>query len=131
MRPLSIVEAWQDAVNARDSARLLDLSASEIEVVGPRGSGFGHQVLQEWLGRAGLTLTTLRAFARGDLIVLEQKAIWGAADTGDSTGDTILASTFHVDSQGRVARFVRYGTLGEALAAAGLDATDEANPPVE
>ena len=44
---LSIVEAWQEAVNTRDTARLLDLSAPDIEVVGPRGSGFGRQVLQE------------------------------------------------------------------------------------
>jgi hypothetical protein len=122
---LRIVEAWQEAVNTRDSARLLDLSDPEIEVVGPRGSGFGRQVLQEWLDRAGLTLTTLRAFARGDQVVLEQKGLWRAVDTGDVTGDKRLASAFRVNDQHQIARFVRYDELGQAFEATGLDPMDE------
>lgn len=122
---LHVVAAWQEAVNEQDSARLVALSAPEIEVAGPRGSGFGHQLLKEWLGRAGLRLTTLRTFARGDVVVLEQQAEWRASGTGEVTGNTILAAAFRVDAQLRVARFARYDTLGEALEAAGLDETDE------
>jgi hypothetical protein len=122
---LSIVEAWQEAVNTRDTARLLDLSAPDIEVVGPRGSGFGRQVLQEWLGRAGLALTTLRAFARGDQVVLEQQGVWHAVDTGAVTGDKIVASAFRVNDQHQIARFVRYDELGDAFEATGLDPMDE------
>ena len=58
---LRVAHAWQDAANAQDIPRLLELSAPDIEIIGPRGSGFGHQLLKEWLARAGLTLTTQRA----------------------------------------------------------------------
>jgi Domain of unknown function (DUF4440) len=125
--PLSVVEAWQEAANRQDAARLLELSAPNIEVVGPRGSGFGRQLLLEWLGRAGLSLTTLRAFVRHDAVVLEQQAVWHAVDTGEVTGEMVLASAFRVDSQNQVARVARCDTLGEALATTGLDVADEVN----
>jgi ketosteroid isomerase-like protein len=52
---LDSVLAWQAAVNAQDLDGLLEHSAPDIAVVGPRGTGVGHQVLREWLARAGLT----------------------------------------------------------------------------
>lgn len=123
--PLRIVQRWQEAANTRDIALLGELSAPDIAVVGPRGSGFGRQLLVEWLGRAGLTLTTVRAFVRGDMVVLEQRGVWRALDTGEVTGDQSLASVFHVNQHGQVDKFARYGHLGEALEAAGLDEQDE------
>ncbi len=65
---LNSVLAWQAAVNAQDLDGLLEHSAPDIAVAGPRGTGVGHQVLREWLARAGLTLTTTRAFVRGDTV---------------------------------------------------------------
>jgi ketosteroid isomerase-like protein len=50
---LAIAQQWQDATNTRDVERLLELSAPDIEIVGPRGSGHGHQLLRNWLGRVG------------------------------------------------------------------------------
>lgn len=122
---LRIVQEWQAAANAQDVARLLELSAPDIEVAGPRGSGYGHQLLREWLARAGLTLTTLRAFVRGSAVVLEQRGTWRSVDTGEVTGERTLASAFHVHDQHQVARFARFDSLKEALDAAGLDLSDE------
>jgi hypothetical protein len=121
--PFEIAQAWQLAANNQDSERLLALSDPNIELVGPRGSGFGHQLLRDWLGRAGLTLTTLRAFARGNSIVLAQHGVWRSSETGAVTGERDLASHFDVDGE-RVARFGRYDSLAEALAAAGLNDAD-------
>ena len=52
--PFAIVQAWQDAANSQNIDRLIELSDPNIEVVGPRGLGYGHQLLRNWLGRAGL-----------------------------------------------------------------------------
>jgi hypothetical protein len=121
--PFEIAEAWQQAANQQDVGRLLALSDPNIEVVGPRGSGFGHQLLRDWLGRAGLTLTTLRAFGRGNTVVLAQHAIWRSAEAGALASERELASRFDIEG-GRVARFARYDSLAEALAAAGLNESE-------
>ena len=125
--PPAIVQAWQDAANAQDVARLLDLSDPDIEVIGPRGSGRGHQLLRDWLGRAGLRLQTRRAFARGDAVVLAQHGVWRSIETGDVIGEAAVASRFRVAGQ-RVVQFARHDSLDAALAEAGLDYSDEASP---
>jgi hypothetical protein len=124
--PVEIAEAWQQAANQQDSERLLALSDPNIELVGPRGSGYGHQLLRDWLGRAGLRLTTLRAFGRGNTVVLAQHGIWRSVETEAATGERDLASQFVV-AGGRVMRFARYDSLAEALAAAGLSDADAIN----
>lgn len=117
---VAVVLAWQDAVNRQDADRLLALSAPDIEVVGPRGSGYGHQLVRDWLARAGLRLTTERIFARGEVVVVAQQGVWlGAAPL-----ERHLASRFRVTG-GRVAQFARYDDLASALAAAGLGDGDE------
>ncbi len=125
--PLAIVQAWQDAANARDVARLLDLSDPDIEVIGPRGSGCGHQLLRDWLGRAGLSLETRRVFVRGDAVVLAQHGVWRSVETGEVTGEADLASRFRVDGR-RVVQFARHDSLDAALAEAGLRYSDETSP---
>ena len=122
--PLAVVESWQEAVNALDVARLLELSAPNIEIMGPRGSGFGHQLLRAWLDRAGLSLTTVRAFVRGQTVVLEQRGVWRDPVSGALTGEQTLASVFRVDERQQVAAFARYDSLSDALAAAGLNEGD-------
>lgn len=113
-----------DAANRSDAERLLELSHADIEVVGPRGSGFGHQLLVAWLSRAGLTVDTLRAFVRGDSVVVEQHGVWRSIDTGEVTGERDLASRFRVEG-GKVMQFQRYDTLDAALGDAGLDYADD------
>ena len=121
---LAVVEAWNDAANRQDAERLTELSDPNIEIIGPRGSGYGHQVLRDWLARAGLTLTTVRAFARGNLVALAQHGVWRSLESGEITEERDLASHYRV-AVGRVLRFARYDTLAEALAATGLTEADE------
>lgn len=122
--PLAVVDDWVAAANARDAERLVELSDPNIEIVGPRGSGFGHQLLRDWLARAGLELETLRTFVRGDSVVLGQRGVWRSQETGAVTGEKVVASFFQV-KDGHIARFARYDSLEEAFAATGLDPSDE------
>lgn len=124
MEPIEVVDAWVAAANVQDAERLIALSDPQIEIVGPRGSGFGHQLLRDWLARAGLSLETLRSFARGPVVVLEQRGIWRSPETGEITGDKLVASAFTVSGE-RVITFARLDILDDALRTAGLQASDE------
>jgi hypothetical protein len=121
---VEVVQAWLDAANSQDIDRLIALSDPGIELVGPRGSGHGHQFLRDWLGRAGLHLQTLRVFARGSAVVVAQHGVWRSGEVGDVIGEQDVASRFVVDDD-RVSRFARHDALDEALAAAGLTVEDE------
>lgn len=122
--PSAIALAWQDAVNERDEERLLALSGPDIELVGPRGSGFGHKLLRDWLDRAGLSLQTLRVFERGGSVVLWQHGVWRSVETGEVIGESEVASRFRVENR-RVTQLVRRDDLDAALAEAGLGYADE------
>lgn len=121
--PFVIALAWQDAANRGDVDRLLELSAPEIEVVGPRGSGYGHQLLRDWLARAGLRLETIRVFADGNTVVVAQHGVWRSVDTGEVKGERSGASSFRVEGR-RVARIERYDSLDAALDGAGISYSD-------
>src|SRR6185295_7897704 len=88
--PLAVVQAWQQAANDQDIDGLIARSAPDIELIGPRGSGRGQQLLRDWLARAGLRLTTLRAFGRGEIVVLAQHGVWRSAETGAVAGEADL-----------------------------------------
>ena len=118
------VEAWHAALNAGDVERLLALSAEHVEVGGPRGAGRGTDLLREWLGRAQIRLEPRRIFARDGTVVVEQAAAWRAPDTEEQTPPQPAASVFRV-REGRVGSVIRYDDLAAALAAAGLDQSDE------
>ncbi len=122
--PFALVQAWQDAANHQNSDRLIELSAPDIEVIGPRGSGHGYQLLRDWLGRAGLHLTTLRAFARDNVVVVAQHGVWRSLETGEVYSEQDLASRFRIEDQ-RVVQFARYDNLDVALNEAGLHYSDE------
>lgn len=124
MSSFALVQQWQEAANQQSGDRLVELSAPDIEVVGPRGSGHGHQLLREWLTRAGLHLTTLRAFARENVVVVAQHGVWRSVETGEIISEQDVASRFRIDGQ-RVGQFARYDTLDVALNEAGLDYSDE------
>ena len=120
---LEIVRAWHEAVNRGDADALLALSDDDIEVGGPRGSARGSAVLRNWLGRAGIQLEPRRWFASPSELVVEQVATWQSPDD-TVTDPQIIASSFTVENA-LVTRTVRYGSLMEALAAAGLTVQDE------
>jgi len=119
---VALVQAWLAAANQQDSAQLLALSSPDIELVGPRGVGHGHRLLLDWLGRAGLTLTTQRIYARDQIVVVAQQGVWRAVASGAFLGEAALASLFRV-AQGQVIAFARYDDLETALAAAELTST--------
>ena len=122
--PFALVQAWQGAANSQNIDRLIELSAPTIEIVGPRGSGYGHQLLRDWLSRAGLYLTTQRAFVRDNTVVVAQHGVWRSVETGAVTGERDLASRFQVDGQ-HIVQFARHDSLADALSEAGLHASDE------
>lgn len=121
---VAIAEAWQAAANAQDADRLLNLSDTNIEIIGPHGAAYGHQVLRDWLSRAGLSLTTLRTFARGDIVVMAQHGVWRSIENSEIQGEADLASSFRV-ANGRVMQYARHGDLETALAQTGLVPANE------
>jgi ketosteroid isomerase-like protein len=114
---LGVVLAWHTALNEGDVERLVALSAEDVEVGGPRGSGRGSDLLREWFGRVGVRIEPLRTFVREQTVVVEQDATWPHGEPQR------VASAFEVRG-GRVARVIRHANLPAALQAAGLD--DEA-----
>jgi hypothetical protein len=122
---LAIVAAWHDALNRGDFDTMIALSADVIEVGGPRGrtTALAAEILREWVERAGIHLETRRWFQREGTLVVEESAIWRDA-SGEPTAPAIVASAFSLED-GRVRSVIRYGSLHEALAKAGLTADDE------
>ena len=123
---LGVVEAWLDAVDRADAGAAMALCAPDVEVVGPRGSVRGREVLVPWLSRAGFSARPLRWFcgAAGDVVV-EQDATWTDPATGTERGRAVVAARFLV-ADGVITRFQRHDDgLPAALAAAGLQESDE------
>lgn len=81
MRPPELLQAWHDAVNAKDVDRVLALCASDVSVGGPRGTGQGHDVMRAWLQRSGIELRPQHdiVVTRGRALVHE-KACWRTTD---------------------------------------------------
>lgn len=122
---LGVVEEWLSAVNRGDNQRVQELSAENVEIVGPRGSARGRQVLAEWLARAGFSAVALRWFCGSDgTVVVEQEARWSDVDSGKELGRARIGSQFTITA-GVVAYYQRHESLDQALAAAGLDTTAE------
>lgn len=122
---LAVVEEWLEAVNRGDGQRVEQLSAEDVEIVGPRGSAHGRQVLSQWLTRAGFSASARRWFCGADgSVVVEQDARWVDLATGSEVGRAVVASAFVVDGA-VVARYARHDGLDAALVAADLDRADE------
>jgi len=119
-----VVEAWHEALNGGDADRLVELSHPDVEVGGPRGVGQGAQLLREWVDRAHIRLAPRRVFHHADTVVIEQRADWRSADTGQVTGSQAVSSVFVVRDD-RIARVMRYPNLADALSAANLDELHE------
>jgi hypothetical protein len=117
---VAIARAWQEAANKQDVEKLLELSDSNIEIVGPRGSAHGHQILKEWLNRAGLKLETFRTFAKDGVVVMAQHGTWRSAETNNEESKADVAAVFHV-LDGKVVYLARYDSLEEALKTSALN----------
>jgi ketosteroid isomerase-like protein len=121
---VGIVVAWHEALNGGAVDDLVALSHPDVEVGGPRGTGHGVQLLRDWVDRAGIHLEPRRIFHRADTVVVEQKAEWRSADTGEVTGSQTVGSVFVVRDE-QIARVLRYDDLAYALSAANLDESHE------
>jgi hypothetical protein len=120
---LEVVQHWQETVNARDVQALLAWSDPKIEIVGPRGSAFGHDVLRQWLERAGLSLSPQRSFQRNQTVVVAQHAVWRSAES-EIIGEADVASVFRIE-RGKVIFYARCDSLQDALQQGGLTEEDE------
>jgi ketosteroid isomerase-like protein len=119
--PLTVIARWQAAVSAADFVALRALSTDDIEIVGSRGPGRGIPFAEDWVRKTGIALQTMRAFPRGDVVVVEQTARWPAGADSAEAPERVIATMFTVRDE-RIARAVRYEDLGSALAAAGMPA---------
>jgi limonene-1,2-epoxide hydrolase len=124
LETVKIIEAWQNAANRHDIKRLLELSDPTIEIVGPRGTARGHQILQEWVSRAGLRLETFRTFAKDGIVVMAQHGTWLSEATKGEESKVDVATVFRV-ADGKVVYLARYDSLEEALLKAKLSLDDE------
>lgn len=121
--PDATVLAWLAAVNSRDNEAALALTAADVAIVGPRGTGRGREVLREWLNHAGATFETRAVFARDGAVVVAQHGVWRAAGSDTVTGSAVVATRFRV-ANGRVCEIQRYDEIDLALAEAGLSQAD-------
>ena len=125
---IALINEFVEKINQRDIDGLVALADPNIELTGPRGSGVGHQLLRDWMGRANMTLETFATYARDDMAVLAQHGVWHSAEGEEaSRADTFMY--FRTGSRPRealrVVQFARYTDLQEALVQAGLSLDDE------
>ncbi len=120
---LSLVQEWHAALNSGDVDRLVAVVQPDVEMGGPRGVMAGAQALREWVARANIRLHPLAIYGRGPVAVVEERGQWLAQDSGDVIGDQVVASVFEV-TDGRIGRIMRYDSVANALAAAGLSEDD-------
>jgi ketosteroid isomerase-like protein len=119
---IETVLAWHAALNEADVERLLSLSADDIEVGGPRGSGHGADLLRDWVSRAGVHLEARDVYGRQEVVVVDQAGRWRSAE-GQLTDPQDVASVFRI-RDGRVSSVIRYPDLASALQAGGLENSD-------
>jgi hypothetical protein len=119
---VQVVEAWLRAANAADIEAVLEHSAPDIEIHGPRGAARGRDVLSAWLARANATFETRCTFARGEHVVVEQHGTWRTPE-GRVQGEADVATRFRVIA-GLVTELERFDTTAQALARAGLGEED-------
>ena len=121
---VDLVQRWQDAVNRQDVPSVLTLSDTHIEIVGPRGTAYGHEVLSDWVQRAGARFVTSRIFARDDRVVVAQHGEWRSLETGTVIGEAEVATSFRIAKQ-HVVRVARFDSLEQALDDAELTIADK------
>lgn len=121
---LDTIERWHAAVNDGDTQGAGALCTVDVEVGGPRGSGFGRDLVVEWVGQAGIRLEPVRWFCGADVAVVEQDAQWVDAENGGLTPVTRLATAFRV-TDGLISGVLRHPAAGSALAQVGLGEPDE------
>lgn len=117
---IRIVQAFHDTLNAGDAAGVLALATEDIRIGGPRGTGEGKHLLEEWVRHASITMEPQRWFHTDGTVVVDQVARWHDPQTGEETSSQRVATAFGI-RDGRIASIARYGNIGEAVTSAGMD----------
>lgn len=125
---LDIIERWHVAVNGGDAQAAAALCTARVEVGGPSGSGFGRDLVVEWVGHAGIQLAPVRWFCGAQGAVVEQDARWVDGEHR-LTAPTRLATAFRMEG-GRISSVLRRPDADSALALLGLGPADEVRAPV-
>ena len=120
--PVDVARGWHDALNQGNVEQLMERVAPDVEIVGPRGSVRGADRVEEWVSRAGMRLVPTQWFVRGDQVVVEEEAAWTQPD-GTLSEPALIAIAFQV-TDGRITAISRYGSVGAALNATGLQPSD-------
>ncbi|UOQ45496.1 hypothetical protein MUN89_06005 [Halobacillus salinarum] len=115
---VEIAEEWVEKSNQQDIPGVIELSHSDMEILGPKGSIRGSHHLADWFKRANLHLYTIQRFAKGQHIVLEQQGTW-YEDSGQIKGESIVFTYMKVSDE-KVAFLARYDNRSDALQAGGL-----------
>ncbi len=126
--PIDIVKAFHAHLANGDTDAVVALADDAVEVGGPRGTGSGVDLLREWVGRANVTMTPKRWFAKDELVIVEQDAIWLDRNNGEEIGRQEVITTFRIENN-KLAGIYRHDDLAASLTLAGLDAGDEVDAP--
>ncbi|KGA96347.1 hypothetical protein AJ85_12270 [Alkalihalobacillus alcalophilus ATCC 27647 = CGMCC 1.3604] len=116
---IEAAEQWMDMSNKQNLKGLSEVTAKEIEIIGPKGKGlFSHEELGEWMKRANLQLATKNRFVKGSTIVLEQHGTWLESDRSIK-GEAIVYTVMRVKER-LVQSLARFDNKEQAFDYSGL-----------
>lgn len=111
---IETAEAWVSLANQKDLEGLAQVTADELELIGPKGQGvINHLELGEWLERANLKLSTINQYAKDHFIVLQQNGTWFNNDNSVK-GQAIVFTVIKVVNR-KVVFLARYDNKEEAF----------------
>lgn len=116
---IETADVWIDRVNAKDVEGVLKVSDHNIEMIGPQGTGVGHDTLQQWVENSGIHLATRTRYQKSDKVVYEQQGTWE-----DQRGEVTLYTYMEIKN-GKVCEIARYDTLDDAFGSSGLSEEDK------
>jgi hypothetical protein len=122
-----LIRAWHDAVNNRDLTAARALVTDPVEVTGPRGTHtITAQAFADWIVASGIRLRPVSAHPVNDTtVVIEQEATWpDHADPEAAATPPTPAATLFRARGGALSTIRRFGSLPEALHAAGAEPRD-------
>jgi hypothetical protein len=112
---IETADTWVDRLNAQDVEGVLEVSDPNIELIGPRGAGFGHDLLVQWMENTGVNLNTITRYANDHRVVYEQEAVW------ENQGGHVIVFTFMEVKDGKVTRLERFDNIDDAFSTSGLN----------
>lgn len=105
----NVLARWHAAVNAGDVDGAAALCTEDVAVRGPRGTGYGRQLVRDWLTRSGIRLEPQEPFRDSDgRFVVRETAQWTTAVSDPK--DTYCVFTVR---SGLVASIARYDDRAE------------------